>query len=56
MKMNYVKLLNITRPEEIRFNFPGKLGRIGLVWKEGQLIITNERLIFVADDLFFGGR
>ncbi|HUY01047.1 MAG TPA: zinc ribbon domain-containing protein [Candidatus Deferrimicrobium sp.] len=54
--MNYVKLLNITSPEEIGFNFPGKLGRIGLVWKEGQWIITNGRLIFVADDLFFGGR
>jgi hypothetical protein len=53
---NYLELLNITSPEEIKFNFLGKLGRIQLIWKNGRWIITDKRLIFLADDMFFGGR
>ena len=54
--MKYNDLLNILPPEEIKFNFPGKLGRIALTWKEGQWIITNNRLIFVSEHLSFSSR
>jgi hypothetical protein len=53
---DYLELLNITGPEEIKFNFIGKLGRIALVWKQGRWIITSKRLIFLANDMAFGGR
>ena len=54
--MKYSDLLNISPPEEIKFSFSGKLGRIALTWKDGQWIITNNRLIFISDDLSFSGR
>jgi hypothetical protein len=52
----FSELLNIRDPEEIKFNFLGKLGRIQLMWKSGRWIITNKRLIFLADDMAFSGR
>ena len=54
--MKYSNLLNISSPEEIKFNFTGKLGRIALTWKEGEWIITNNRLMFISEDLSFSSR
>ncbi len=55
-KMDYIDLFNITSPEEVRLKFEGKIGRIALSWREGQWIITNKRLIFVSDGIFFDAR
>ena len=49
------KFFNIVEPEQIKFDFPGKLGRLAFTlgkikirgWSTGQFIITNKRIIFV---------
>jgi len=51
--LKYEELLNIVSPEEVKFKFEGKLGRIYFSWREGTWIITNKRLIFISDYIFF---
>ncbi|NVM29494.1 MAG: zinc-ribbon domain-containing protein [Candidatus Helarchaeota archaeon] len=54
--MSVLNIFNIIPPEEVKFDFTGKLGRITLTWRKGRWIITNKRLIFVSDRMFFDSR
>ncbi|MHA1268352.1 MAG: zinc ribbon domain-containing protein [Candidatus Helarchaeota archaeon] len=47
MMQDFSNLLNISSPEIIKFKFFGKIGRYALSWKNGQWIITNQRVIFI---------
>lgn len=47
--MNFIKLFNISHPEEIKFIFPGKIGRSLTTWQNGEWIVTNKRVIFISE-------
>ncbi|MBD3227046.1 MAG: hypothetical protein GF329_02575 [Candidatus Lokiarchaeota archaeon] len=52
MLKNNKNLISITPPEEIIFEFFGKIGSYFLTWREGQWIITNRRLIFISKSYY----
>ncbi len=47
--MNFIKIFNIVPPEEIKFIFPGKIGRNFSSWQNGEWIVTTKRIIFLAE-------